>query len=124
MVLSLYLNVNNHCHDGYVIDYLCIAHLLFGYVLYMLRFPLVYAIISDIVFQLILRTERGFVILKNIFGDTIKQDQNLAYRYCDTLFIAVGWWVGKKTLNYKTKMIGNVKNNMVEDFISNIITTD
>jgi hypothetical protein len=90
----------------------------------MLRFPLVYAIISDIVFQLILRTERGFIILKNIFGDTIKQDENLTYRYCDTLFIAVGWFVGKKTLNYKTEMIGNVKNNMVEDFISNIITTD
>ncbi len=98
MVLSLYLNVNKHNHDSYVIDYLCIGHLLFGYVLYMLRFPLVYAIITDIIFQLILRTERGFIILKNIFGDTIKQDMNLAYRYCDTLFIAIGWFVGKKTL--------------------------
>jgi hypothetical protein len=124
MVLDLYLNVNKHRHDGYTIDYLCIAHFLFGYALYMLRFPLVYAITFDIVFQLLLRTERGFRLAKDIFGDTIKADQQLTYRYCDTLFIGFGWWVGKVTLNYNTEMIGNVKSNMIEDVISNFITTN
>jgi hypothetical protein len=124
MVLELYLNFNKHRHNEYIIDYLCIAHFLFGYALYMLRFPLIYAIIIDIIFQGMVRTEKGFKILKDIFGDGIKEDQHLTYRYCDLLFIIFGWWVASKTQKYKTEMIGNVKNNMIEDFISNIITTN
>jgi hypothetical protein len=124
MVLDLYLNVNKHRHAGYEIDYLCIAHFLFGYALYMLRFPLLYAILIDAFFQCILRTKKGYKIMSDVFGNSIKVDYQLTYRYCDTIFIALGWWVASKTLSYKTNLIGNIKSNLFKDFVSNVITNN
>jgi hypothetical protein len=124
MVLDLYLNVNKHRHNGYKIDYLCFGHFLFGYALYMLRFPLLYAILTDALFQCILRTKKGYKILSDIFGSGMKIDYQLSYRYCDTIFIAIGWWVASKTLSHKKELIGNIKGNLVDDFISNVITSN
>jgi len=58
---------------------------------------LLFAVFVDIFSQLLLRTKDGEKIIKYIFKDGVKIDTKLAYRYCDTLFIILGWFVGRQT---------------------------
>ena len=46
---------------------------------------------------MMLRTKDGEKILKYLFKDGFKLDTKLAYRYCDTLFIILGWFVASRT---------------------------
>jgi hypothetical protein len=47
----------------------------------------------DIFSQILLRTKDGEKILKYLFKDGFKIDTKLGYRYCDTFFIILGWFV-------------------------------
>jgi hypothetical protein len=95
MVLDLYLNVSKSKRNSNIIDYLCIGHFLFGYALYMLEFPLLYAAGFDIFSQLFIKTKLGKDTFNYLFGDTIKYDTQLTYRFCDTFFIVLGWFVAR-----------------------------
>ena len=94
MIIELYLNYNRKRRNEGLIDDICFIHFFFGYLLYVLKFPLFFAVFIDIFSQLMLRTKDGEKILKALFKDTFKVDTKLAYRYCDTLFIILGWFVG------------------------------
>lgn len=94
MIIDLYLNYNRKRRNEGIIDDICFIHFLFGYLLYILKFPLLFVVFVDIVSQLLLRTKNGDKILKYIFKDGFKKDDKLVYRYCDTLFIILGWFIG------------------------------
>ena len=94
MIIDLYLNYNRKRRNEGIIDDICFIHFLFGYLLYILKFPLLFVVFVDIVSQLLLRTKNGDKILKYIFKDGFKKDDKLVYRYCDTLFIIFGWFIG------------------------------
>ena len=91
MIIDLYLNYNKKRRNEGLIDNICFIHFFFGYLLYVLKFPLLFAVFIDIFSQLMLRTRDGEKILKKYFKDTFIPDTKLAYRYCDTLFIILGW---------------------------------
>lgn len=97
MIIELYLNYNRKGRNDGLIDNICFIHFFFGYLLYVLKFPLFFAIFIDIFSQLLIRTKDGEKILKALFKNTFKLDTKLAYRYCDTLFIILGWFVGHRT---------------------------
>uniref|UniRef100_A0A6C0DMD2 Uncharacterized protein n=1 Tax=viral metagenome TaxID=1070528 RepID=A0A6C0DMD2_9ZZZZ len=94
MIIDLYLSYNRKRRNEGIIDNICFIHFFFGYLLYVLKFPLLFTVFVDIFSQLLLRTKNGDKVLKYIFKDGFKKDDNLAYRYCDTLFIILGWFVG------------------------------
>jgi hypothetical protein len=94
MIIDLYLSYNRKRRNEGIIDNICFVHFFFGYLLYVLKFPLLFVVFVDIFSQLLLRTKNGDKVLKYLFKDGFKKDNNLAYRYCDTLFIILGWFVG------------------------------
>jgi hypothetical protein len=97
MIINLYLNYNRKRRNEGLIDNICFIHFFFGYLLYILKFPLFFAVFIDIFSQILLRTKDGEKILKYIFKDGFKIDTKLGYRYCDTFFIILGWFAGYKT---------------------------
>ena len=97
MIIDLYLNYNRKRRNTGLIDHICFIHFFFGYLLYVLKFPLLFTVFIDIFSQLMLRTKDGEKILKYLFKDGFKIDTQLAYRYCDTLFIILGWFSAYKT---------------------------
>ena len=97
MIIDLYLNYNRKRRNEGLIDRICFVHFFFGYILYVLKFPLLFAVFIDIFSQLMLRTKDGEKILKYLFKDGFKLDTKLAYRYCDTFFIILGWFFAYKT---------------------------
>lgn len=97
MIIDLYLNYNRKRRNEGIIDNICFVHFFFGYLLYVLKFPLLFAVSIDILSQILLRTKDGERVLKYLFKDGFKIDSKLAYRYCDTLFIILGWFVGRQT---------------------------
>jgi hypothetical protein len=98
MIIDLYLTYNKKRRNEGLIDNMCFIHFFFGYLLYILKFPLFFAVFIDIFSQLLLRTKEGEKLLKAIFKDGFKLDTKIVYRYCDTLFIILGWFVGYQTL--------------------------
>ncbi len=97
MIIDLYLNYNRKRRNEGLIDNICFVHFFFGYLLYILKFPLLFVVFIDIFSQMMLRTKDGEKILKYLFKDGFKLDTKLAYRYCDTLFIILGWFTGYRT---------------------------
>ena len=92
MIIDLYLNYNRKRRNTGLIDHICFIHFFFGYLLYVLKFPLLFTVFIDIFSQLMLRTKDGEKILKYLFKDVFKLATQLASRYCDTLFIILGWF--------------------------------